>query len=116
MVVGSSSSYSFIIDSVDSRNMASMQDSFSSLYPYSGPSILVGDDLEIQSKEIGRIDLEDGYFNNVLFVLDISVNLLYVYKMKHTVISKRVKFNQIMWISHKSLQAKLLQWVSLTMI
>ena len=49
--------------------MASMQDSFSSLYPYSGPSILTGEDSEIQAKGIGRIDLEDGYFNNVLFVL-----------------------------------------------
>ena len=47
--------------------MDSMHDSFSAMHPYSGPSILMGDDLEIQAKRIGMIDLEDGYFNNVLF-------------------------------------------------
>ena len=76
MVVGSSRSSSLIIDSSDSKNMASMHDSFSSLHPYSGPSILTGDDSEIQAKGIGRIDLDDGYFNNVLFVPNLAVNLL----------------------------------------
>ena len=72
--------------------MASMKYSFSSIHPYSGPSILMGDDLEIQSKGIGRIDLEDGYFNNVLFVPNLAENLLSVYQMKHTGESKRVTF------------------------
>ena len=60
LVVGSSSSSSFIINSGASRNMASIHDSFLSLHPYNGPSILMGDDSEIQAKGIGRIDLEDG--------------------------------------------------------
>ena len=63
------------------------------MYLDSGPTIQMGDDSEIQSKGIGRIDLKDGYFNNVLFVLDLEVNLLSVYQMTHTGESKRVTFS-----------------------
>ena len=35
---------SFIIESAASKHMASMHDSFSSLHPYSGPSIPMSDD------------------------------------------------------------------------
>ena len=44
----------------------------------------MGDDSEIPSKGIGRIGLDNGYFNNVLYVINIVVSLLYVYQMKHT--------------------------------
>ena len=54
--------------------MYSMQYYFLALHPYIGISILMGDDSEIQAKGIGRIDLEDGYFNNVLFVPNLSVS------------------------------------------
>ena len=59
--------------------MASMQDSLSFLHPYSCPSILMGDDSKIQANKIGRIDIEDGYFNNVLYVPNIATNLLSIY-------------------------------------
>ena len=72
--------------------MASMQDSFSSLHAYSGPSILMDDDSEIQAKGIGKIDLEDGYSDNAFFVPDLVLNLLSMYQMTHTSESKRVKF------------------------
>ena len=49
---------------------------FSAMYFDSGPTVRMGDDLEIQAKGIGGIDLEDGYFNNVLYVLDLETNLL----------------------------------------
>ena len=62
------------------------------MYSISGPAVCMGDDCEIQAKGIGRIDLEDGYFNNVLFVHDLVVNLLLVYQMNHTGQSKRVTF------------------------
>ena len=79
LVAGSSIFSSFIIDSGASRHMASMQYSFSSIHPYSVPSILMGDDLEILGKGIGRIDLDNGYFNNVLFVPNLAMNLLFFY-------------------------------------
>ena len=74
--------------------MDSIQDSFLSLHPYIGPSILMGDDSEILAKGIGRIDLDNGYFNNVLYVPDIASKLPSIYQMKHTSSSKRVTFNQ----------------------
>ena len=92
LVVGSSSSSSFIIDAGYSRNMDSIEDSLLTMFPYDGPYICMGDDSEIQSKGIGRIDLWDGYFNNVLFVPDLAANLLSVYQMKHTGEEKRVTF------------------------
>ena len=76
LLVGSSISSSFIIDSGASRHMDSIQESFLTQHPYNGPSILMSDDSEIQAKGIVKIDLEDGYFNNVLFVHDIVENLL----------------------------------------
>ena len=94
LVIGCLGYSSFITYSGASRHMDSMQDSFSSLHPYNGPSIIMGDDSEIPSKGIGRIDLDNGYFNNVLYVPDLVANLLYVYQMTHTGLSKRVTFTQ----------------------
>ena len=42
-----SSSSSFIIDSGATRHMDSVEDFLSSLHPYNGPSILMGDDSKI---------------------------------------------------------------------
>ena len=46
----------------------------------------------IQAKGVGRIDIEDGYFNNVLYVPDLAVDLLLVYQMTHNGEAKRVTF------------------------
>ena len=94
MGFGSSGSSSFIIDLSASRHMSSVQDSFSSLHPYSGQSILMGDDSEIPTKGIDMINLDNGYLNNVLYVDDLTTNLLCIYRMKHIGSSKRVTFTQ----------------------
>ena len=52
----------------------------------------MGDDSKLQTKGIGRIDLEHGYFSDVLYVLDLATNLLSVYQMTHTREPKRVTF------------------------
>ena len=54
----------------------------------------MGDDSEIQAKWIGRVDLEYGYFNNVLFLHDPLVILVSVYQMTHINKNKRVTFTQ----------------------
>ena len=59
--------------------MDSIHDSFLALHPYSGPSILMGDDSNIPTKEIGGIDLNNGYFNNVFYVPNIAANILSIY-------------------------------------
>ena len=60
LVVGSSCSSSIIIDSRESRNIYSIKYFFTSMYLDTGPTIRMGDDSEIQSQGIGRIDLEYG--------------------------------------------------------
>ena len=94
LVTASSESSSIIMDSCSSRNMDSIQVSFSILHTYSGPSILMGDDSEIPAKGIGRINLDNGYFNNVLYVHDIETNILQFYQMTHTCSYKRVTCTQ----------------------
>ena len=52
----------------------------------------MGDDSELQTKGIGRIDLEHGYFSDVLYVPDLATNFLSVYQMTHKGEPKRVIF------------------------
>ena len=82
LVEGSSNSSSFIIDSGESRNMDSIKYFFTYMYSYNVPIVQMGDDSDIHAKGIGRIDPQDWYFNNVLFVPDLAMNLLSLYQMK----------------------------------
>ena len=52
----------------------------------------MGDDSELQTRGIGRIELEHGFFSDVLHVLDLAANLLEVYQMIHIGEPKRVTF------------------------
>ena len=52
----------------------------------------MGDDSELQTKGIGRIDFDHGFFSDVLYVPDLAENLLSVYHMTHTEEPKRVIF------------------------
>ena len=63
------------IDSRASRNMVSTRESFSSLDDLNGPNILFGDNSKTESKGKGRIDLDHGSFNNVLYVPGLATNL-----------------------------------------
>ena len=80
LLAGTSSSPSFIIDSGASRHMVSTKDAFSSLDMLKGPSIVLGDDSLTESKGKGRIDIDHGNFNNVLYVPSLASNLLSVYQ------------------------------------
>ena len=91
LVAGTSSSPSFIIDSGASRHMVSTK--VSSLDMLKGPSIVLGDDSLTESKGKGRIDLDHGKFNNVLYVPGLASNLLSVYQMTRTRSPKKVIFS-----------------------
>ena len=52
----------------------------------------MGDDSELHIKGIGRIDLEHGYFSDLLNVTDLAAKLLSLYQMTHTGEPKRVTF------------------------
>ena len=53
----------------------------------------MGDDSEIQTKGIGRIELEHGFFSDVLYVPEIAANLLLFYQITHIGEEKRVTFD-----------------------
>ena len=64
------------------------------LTPYNGPSILMGGGSQISTKGICRINLHNGYLNNVLYVPNLVADLLYVYQMTHIGSMKWVTFIQ----------------------
>ena len=58
-----------------------------------GPPIVLGDDSLTDSLGKGRIDLDHGKFNNVLYVLGLASNILSVYQMTHIRSPKKVMFS-----------------------
>ena len=58
-----------------------------------GPPIVLGDNSLTDSMGKGRIDIDHGNFNNGLYVLGLSSNLLSVYRMTHTGSPKKVIFS-----------------------
>ena len=78
LVASSSDPSTFIIDLEALRNMALGREFFISMYSNSDPTVRMGDGFEIQAKGVCRINLDNGYFNNVLYVLELEVNLLLV--------------------------------------
>ena len=76
-----------------SNHMMSKIDSFSSLEIGKYIHIHMGDDSTILSEGQGMVDLENGYFSNVLYVLSLASNILSVYQMTHIGVPKRVSFS-----------------------
>ena len=93
LVVGTSRSPRFIIDSRASRNMVSTKETFSSLDMLKGPPIVLGDDSLTDSLGKGRIELDHGKFNNVLYVPGLASNILSVYQKTHPVSPNKVIFS-----------------------
>ena len=87
-----SKSKALLIDSGASNNMMAERDSFSYLDTGKSIPIHMGDDSTIISKGQGTVDLEHGYFSNVLYVPCLASNLLSVYQMTHMGVPKRVSF------------------------
>ena len=76
--------------------MVSTRVAFSSLDASNGPKILLGDDSETESKEKGRIDLDNGSFNNFLYVPGLATNLFLVYPMTQTRSLNKAAFTPMM--------------------
>ena len=78
VVMGTSSSPSFIIDYGASRHMVSTRENLSSLDNSKGPKIVLGEDSITDSMGKGMVDIDHGSFNDVLYVLGLDSNLLSV--------------------------------------
>ena len=85
-------SKALLIDSGALNHMMVEKDSFSSLETSKSIPIHMGDDSTIISERQGTVDLENGFFSNVLYVPSLAANLLSVYQMKHTRMPNRVSF------------------------
>ena len=70
--------------------MVLTKEAFSSLDMSKGPPIVWGDDSLTDKLGNGRIDLDHGKFNNVLYVLGLASNILSVYQMNHIGSPKKV--------------------------
>ena len=64
--------------------MVLIREAFSSLDDSNGPNILLVDNYETESKGRGRIYLDHGSFNNVLYVPVLAGNIFLIYEMTHT--------------------------------
>jgi hypothetical protein len=63
---------------------------YSSLDACKVPPILMGDNSSVEVTGKGRIELDNGSFENVLYVPKLFVNLLSVYQMKNFGTGKKV--------------------------
>ena len=90
--------------------MIDERDSFSSLETGKSIPIDMGDDSIIISEGQGTVDIEHGYFFNVLYVPSFASNLLSFYQMTHIGFPKRVSFSpddvDIIELASKKLVAK----------
>ena len=93
LMASTSKSKALLIDSGASNHMMDKKDSFSSLETSKSIPIHMVDDSTIISEGQGTIDLENGFFSNVLYVPSLAANILSVYQMTHIVMPKRVSFN-----------------------
>ena len=88
-----SSSDEWLINSGASYHMAKDKDIFSYLNECNTKKTFVGDDRSLSVVGSGTIHVENGHFNDVLCVPDLSCNLLSVYQITHSVKVKPSSFH-----------------------
>jgi hypothetical protein len=88
-----SSSDEWLIDSGASYHMAKDKAIFSSLNECNTKKIFFGDDRYLSVIVYGTVQVDNGYFNDVLCVPSLSCNLLSVYQITHSGEGKIVKFS-----------------------
>jgi len=92
MAVTSSPS-TWILDSGASNHMATEKVSFSSIEDCTGPPILMGNDTPVKECSKGIVSLEGGFFNCVLHVPLLSMNLMSIYQITHSGSRRKFEFN-----------------------
>lgn len=72
--------------------MGSTKEQFSSLEPSKVPHIYIGDDTQLEVEWKCSVAMDDGTFENVLYVSNLSTNLLSIYQITHYGNGKKVEF------------------------
>ena len=96
LMASTSKSKALLIDSGASNHMMAEKESFSSLETGKSIPIHMGDDSTIISEGQGTVDLENGFFSNVLYVPSLAANILSVYQMTHEFLRESLSA-QMMW-------------------
>lgn len=78
-----SSSLEWILDLGASYHMGSSKGGFSSLKQSQVPHIFMGNDTKMEVEGKGHVEMENGEFRDVLYVPNLSSNLLLVYQITH---------------------------------
>ena len=92
LMANTSSSSKWILDSGASYHMGSSRDDFCSLNKSKVPHIFVGDDTKMEVEGKGHVEMETGEFKDVLYVPNLSSNLLSVYQITHLGDGHKVEF------------------------
>jgi hypothetical protein len=92
-VTYTSSSEEWLIDSRSFYHMTKEKPIFSTLNECNTKKIFVGDDRSLSVVGSGKIQVDNGHFNDVLCVPSISCNLLSVYQITHSGEGKIVEFS-----------------------
>lgn len=79
LIIINSSSNKLILNSGISNHIVVSKDYFSSLIPYTRPSMLMGDNTPMRLCREGRMHLDYRIFLNLLHVPNVSMNLLYIF-------------------------------------
>ena len=79
----STSSMEWILDSGASYHMGSSKEDFSSMKQSKVQHIFVGDDTKMEFKGKINVEMENGEFKDVLYVRNLSSNLLSIYQITH---------------------------------
>lgn len=82
----------WILDSGASHHMASSREIFSSFGASPIPHIIIGNNTIMTVCGKGTICIQDGTFNDVLYVPSLSANLLSIYQISHSGSGKIVEF------------------------
>ena len=82
-MANTSSSLEWILDSGASYHMGSSKEDFSSLKQSKVPHILVGDDTKMEVEGKGHVEMDNGEFKDVLYIPNLSSNLLSIYQITH---------------------------------
>lgn len=91
------SSQQWILDSGASYHIDSTNEQFSSLDPSKVPHIYIGDDTQVEVKGKGSVDMDDGTFENVIYVPNLSTSLLSIYQITHYGNGKKLEFTLDLW-------------------
>lgn len=62
------------------------------MYPSRVPHIFIGDDTQVEVEGKGSVDMHDGRFENIIYVPNLSTNLLSIYQITHYGDGKKVEF------------------------